>query len=297
LLPRLSNDEEPARTSGVPSWMVSELAAPHTDAANGRFLRLPLLLLRMPAPLKVCIIDFLASTFDCRISPLRLGTRSLIQSWEFWVDEAGLPTKGSMGKDVLLTLGFYVPASETAGQAMDVDDETSKRNQDSDTPMDLGLKSIDIIIPASELGKFARAGREMEEQSGDGTNRATMGRRSVFTPTEDPDGRKRKRLAGGKDEEGWDWISASSDGTGPRGYPFTEALARYVDCHLALDMFHPGVRGLKIACGGFVLSETRLNLFALPGQGSAVPIPVWNMLARLVARSSQPAPGAFHSNT
>ena len=32
--------------------------------------------------------------------------------------------------------------------------------------------------------------------------------------------------------------------------------------HLAVNLFHPGVRVVKIACGGFSMSESRLKVFA-----------------------------------
>ena len=44
-------------------------------------------------------------------------------------------------------------------------------------------------------------------------------------------------------------------------HPFAEALRAYLDRHLALDLFHPGVRVLKIAGDGFSLAEGRVKLF------------------------------------
>jgi hypothetical protein len=79
--------------------------------------------------------------------------------------------------------------------------------------------------------------------------------------------------------------------------PFTEALGLYLDQHLGLNLFHPGTRVTKIACGEFAMSESRLKFFApadlgnngsgsdgspsLVGQRGAV----WELLRDLVDKS------------
>ena len=39
-----------------------------------------------------------------------------------------------------------------------------------------------------------------------------------------------------------------------------EALAHHLDHHMALNLFHPGVRVTQVSCGGFVLSQSRIKV-------------------------------------
>jgi len=130
------------------------------DQGNGAFIHLPLLLLRMPTPLKTVIADFLSNTFDCRISPLRLRNSDLVKTWEVWIQEAGLPTSGLLAKDAVLTLGFRLPESKKP-----TDQDGSKTEVDGSDGT--GIKSIDIIIPAHDLRQFLRAGKALDR--GDAT--------------------------------------------------------------------------------------------------------------------------------
>ena len=202
------------------------------EPADGQtqFLDLPLMLMRMPPALKAVIADFLATTFDCRVSPMRLGTRSLIGSWESWIRSAGVPTEGPLVKDMVLTLGFHVSTPES----------DSKEDSEDHT---LGLKTIDIIIPGTELSKFVSAGQQLSKPQAPSTDWGW-----------ESDLKKRRELAGRLYEEGWEWRSDKKQ-------PFTEALGAYMNDHLALNLFHPGVRVVKIACGGFAMSESRLKVF------------------------------------
>lgn len=258
--------------------------------ANGRpyendtdFLHLPLLLLRMPAPLKAAIIGFLSRTFDCRISALSLGTRTLVQALETWTGELGLQTDLRLAKDVVLTLGFYSPTvmryqrrwQQRRNQQDETQDtETEERDDDASEASGtaMGIKSIDVIIPTADLRRFISAGQGHEARNDAPSSRARDKRQRAGTGPRDPYREtKRRKLGGDKDEEGWAWRqwpaaskpSDSSFGSGPP-QPFIEALAQYVQQHLALDMFHPAVRISKIACGGFVLSEGRVKIFGVP---------------------------------
>ncbi|KAL2156784.1 hypothetical protein VTH82DRAFT_1530 [Thermothelomyces myriococcoides] len=161
------------------------------------FLSLPLLLLRMPAPLKTVVCDFLATTFDCRVSSMRLGTRSLVSSWEAWIRSAGLPSTGVLSKDAVLSLGFHVPVPSTSvSQPLDEDGAVSDQQQP------LGLKSIDVIIPVAGLRKFVSVGKRVVESQ----NRQT-GPPGVSEWQGDL--KKRRLLAGRLYEEGWEWRAAS----------------------------------------------------------------------------------------
>ncbi len=130
------------------------LLLPQQDeaAATSQFAHFPLLLLRMPAPLKTVVTDFLADTFDCRIGHLRLGTDDMVRAWESWVRDAGLPTKGPLAKDAVFTLGFHLPQPKAVAGG--------ETNEESATE-GLGIKAIDIIIPSQDLRRFLSAGRPL----------------------------------------------------------------------------------------------------------------------------------------
>lgn len=271
---------------------------------DGDFLHLPLLLLRMPAPLKKVIIDFISGTFDCRISSLSLGTRSLVGALERWMGESKIPANGQFARDVMLTLGFYTPtvtqAQHKQGGATAAERAGDDEAHDTQAPATtMGIKSIDVIIPNSDLRRFVRAGKSHDPERskdldhGSDTHRASAAG-DLFGPA------KRRRLGGDKDEESWTWRSwhspskdssrAVSEATRPQ--PFTEALAEYIRKHLALDMFHPAVRITKIACGGFVLSESRVKIFgSTPSGDHQVALSdinqraVWVVLDGLLARA------------
>ncbi|KAK3484809.1 kinetochore complex Sim4 subunit Fta1-domain-containing protein [Neurospora hispaniola] len=256
-----------------------------TDPPNpAHFLHLPLLLLRMPAPLKSVISDFLSTTFDCRVSSLRLGTRSLVQSWESWIRTAGLPEKGPLAKDVVLNLGFYIPPPDNKGTATNA---TPAAREDKEGPPGqepLGIKGIDVIIPAADVRGFVRAGKQMQ---GDKEKEKEKGKgKTKEKQTWQMDVKKRRKLAGRLGEEGWEWRTAVSGDNQTEESPFTEALGRYVDKHLGLNLFHPGVRVTKVACGGFAMSEGRLKVFAPREEGGQRQrAAVWKLVSGLVGKA------------
>jgi hypothetical protein len=258
LLPSLTRKEDNNTRANAASQQQHTRFSVGTDDMDwersidpAHFLTLPLLLLRMPAPLKAVIGDFLSATFDCRVSPMRLGTRSLVRSWEGWIRTAGLPSRGPLAKDVVLSLGFHIPPPQTDKGAPEGPGNEAAVSKDPQ----IGLKSIDVIIPPSELRKFVSAGRRLAS-----TRKPAA---SAGWAWED-DLAARRKLAGRLFEEGWEW-RAKENGTPSGGeQPFTEALACYLDEHLGLNLFHPGVRVVKIACGGFAMSEGRLKVFS-PG--------------------------------
>jgi len=246
------------------------------------FLALPLLLLRMPTPLKTVVGEFLSTTFDCRVSAMRLGTRSLVRSWEAWIRSAGLPSRGPLAKDVVLSLGFHIPPSGGAPSQPSGEEDAAA----ADHQQPLGLKTIDVIVPATELRKFVAAGKRLARAQSQQTS---------STPNWgwENDLKQRRKLAGRLGEEGWEWHGASQD-EGGFPQPFTEALACYLKEHMGLNMFHPGVRVVKIACGGFAMSEMRLKVFTPAGstdaEGEGVPLlgqkgAVLELLAGLVEKA------------
>jgi hypothetical protein len=263
MLPPLNGDGGERSDAGKTLFSVGGVGADEMDWERSvdpaHFLALPLLLLRMPAPLKTIIGEFLSTTFDCRVSPMRLGTRTLVRSWEAWIGSAGLPSRGPLAKDVVLSLGFYVPPPDKPSAAPGQSLEDAAATADRQQP--LGIKSIEIIIPTAELNKFVAAGKRLPKT----LNNQTAA--SAGWGWED-DRKKRRKLAGRLYEEGWEWRTSTADAGGaPDEQPFTEALACYLREHAGLNLFHPGVRVIKIGCGGFAMSETRLKLFAPTGSG------------------------------
>ncbi|KAK8105287.1 hypothetical protein PG999_008646 [Apiospora kogelbergensis] len=298
LLPRLykNDDVEDEESAAASQWSSQGGDRNKTNLAADpkQFLHLPLLLLRMPAPLRAVLNDFLARTFDVRVRPLRLGTRSLVSSWAAWHSNSGVSGGNNSGrpgrglvKDVVLSLGFHVIDESSSlakdqpegGKPQAADVAKSSGNKDGladasvTTTKSLGLKAIDIIIPAQEVRRFIRAGEE--EAAG---RSKSKGKRKAGEPTspnsssKDPmSPSRRRKLAGGKDDEGWAWRHhPEEEGATLHKEPFTEALGAYLDRHLALDLFHPGVRIQRVACEGFVLSEGgRLKVFVPPPRTAA----------------------------
>lgn len=288
----LSSTEDTAASEDVGAAVDQVLSAsdPPLNSAKGRpnqngavFLHLPLLLLRMPAPLKAAIIGFLGRTFDCRASSLSLGTRSLVRALETWTRELGPETIVNTNKDVVLTLGFYAPTvmqcrrrGQQQRQQHGMTQDKQMKGDEDDAPeapeTALGIKSIDIIVPSADLLRFIAAGKACEVGKHAPPDQVWDKRKRARAGCEDPSIQaKRRKLGGHKDEEGWTWRRwpATSEQSGSRSdaglpQPFIESLAQYVLQHLALDMFHPAVRISRVACGGFVLSEGRVKIFGTP---------------------------------
>lgn len=223
-------------------------------------MRLPLLLLRMPAPLKSVVAEFLEASFDCRVSPMRLGTRSITRSWEAWISRTAELDDGR-GKDVVVTLGFNVlPAEEGNGEEEGEEGEVKKKK------FGLGVKSIDVIIPGPEIGKFEKAGKVISRGKGVGGWEGDL--------------KRRRELAGRLREEGWEWRAKEG---GPGQQPFTEAVGRYLREHMAMDLFHPSVRVVKIACGGFVIAEGRIKIFKPAGDEQRKA--AWGLLREIIGKA------------
>ncbi|KAI0551257.1 kinetochore complex Sim4 subunit Fta1-domain-containing protein [Xylaria curta] len=249
LLPSLEKEERNGE-SPHPSWTQNS-ANPRDekeDTTKASFAHYPLLLTRMPAALKSVLVDFLSSTFDTRISALRLGTRSLIRSWERLLSSASYST---FSKDVALTLGFHLePPSPLSSDTLTNEGEHEK-------PVVLGLKTIDVVVPADEVRRFLRAGKSIFD-SGNGKRPPDL----IAGGGEEKECLRKRKLGGGRDEEGWWWITPNPNETPNNEQPFTTALATYLSHHLALDLFHPGVRVLRVVCDAFALSEGRVKVFA-----------------------------------
>ncbi|RYP76653.1 hypothetical protein DL770_007192 [Monosporascus sp. CRB-9-2] len=351
LLPDMTNpaqNTQEAEISSLPWTSSKTTTTAGTKRADGgaTFFHLPLLLLRLPTPLKPVLVDFLSSTFDCRVSPLRLGTQTLVRCWEDWLarSDRGSAIHQQQQKDVTMTLGFRL---EPARVKCDTRGEEGGKGAKETVPQ-LGLKALEVVIPAEEIVRFLRAGEKIKNRAGHGDRESsaaagqgqkqTMTRHKTSTTTSNNNKRKsdnafplgdnteshrrlRRKLAGGRDDEGWEWRnppeswsnpdSPAVDDTGAGGgqqrqeqqQPFTEALASYLSAHLALDFFHPGVRVQRIACAGFVVAEggrvrisgprSRITVAATAPDADDADAdavvdsdgPVWSMVKKLVRKA------------
>jgi hypothetical protein len=109
------------------------------------FTSLPLLLIRMPAPLRTILVDFLATTFDTRLSPMRLCPSFLTAAVENILDETSAPEDEdpsfnleSLSKGIGIQLSFPSAA-----------------------PL---LKSIDVSVPKDDIRDFLTHGRILWQQ-------------------------------------------------------------------------------------------------------------------------------------
>jgi hypothetical protein len=66
---------------------------------------------------------------------------------------------------------------------------------------------------------------------------------------------------------------------------FFAALARHLQEHVAINIFHPDVHVTRFSCAAFVLSERSVKL-TQPGSGSVPPPGVWGLIGILAERSS-----------
>lgn len=253
------------RRTAPNGWaMQSDSNVLERSADQGHFIHLPLLLLRMPQALKGIIGEWISTSFDCRVSKLNLGTRTLVTVWEDWIKIAGLPGKGP---DFAIILAFNapIPKKAQAGTAVESGEESEHDGMSTEP----GLRSMEVTISPQDLRRFFRAGEQASELFRSGSS----------GPWEN-DPRERRRLAGGNADDGWAWRANQ----GPDEHPFTEALARYLDHHLALNLFHPSVRIVQISCGGFVVAQSRLKVVKVGSVSEELSRAAWVFVTRLGER-------------
>ncbi|KAK5996824.1 hypothetical protein PT974_02169 [Cladobotryum mycophilum] len=257
LLPGYSNSPTGTNNSAAPLWSMQPENPQGAEADQSHFIHLPLLLLRMPQALKSVIGDWLSTTFDCRVSKLNLGTKTLVSVWEGWIQAAGLPSNSA---DLVLTLAFNAPLAQKDGNnSIDSDDNWTEA----------GLRSMDVSISSSDLRRFLRAGKALQKET-----------RNISSGPWENDNRERRRLAGPNVDDGWAWRK-NKDGT---EHPFTEALAQYLNHYLALNLFHPSVRVVQVSCGGFVLAQSRVKIIRPGGATDDLSRAAWMFVMQLGER-------------
>ncbi|KAF4994083.1 hypothetical protein FGRMN_5998 [Fusarium graminum] len=224
---------------------------------QSKFLHLPLLLMRMPQQLKSVIAEWLAASFDCRVSKVTLGTKTILGVWESWIASNGINDRGT---DFTITLAFNAPLPSNNGPT--ATDKDQSQDEESTTP---GLRSIDITISAQDLRRFVRAGENS---------------RAPIDASWKGDAREHRRLAGGNTDDGWAWRTKESHVM----TPFTEALGTYLHHHLALNLFHPSVHITQISCAGFVLGQGRLKILMSGEVNQTISRAAWSFVAQLGQR-------------
>jgi hypothetical protein len=126
----------------------------YPDGEGHGFERFPLLLTRMPGSLRDTFTEFLESSFDARVSPLRMGWPYLPSALESYVRsclvgedgeetslEEGSATLKKILKDVQVVIGFDLPSGNAS------------------------LKTIDIIIARDDLPRFLQRGSKIPKTS------------------------------------------------------------------------------------------------------------------------------------
>ncbi|MCJ1370520.1 hypothetical protein MMC20_001733 [Loxospora ochrophaea] len=113
---------------------------------------LPLLLTRMPNPVREVLLDFLAKTFDTRIEPMQLSKNFIEEALEAHLDafsKNGREVTENATKDLVLTFGFNLPIAPSL-RALDV----TIKEEDLWNFLDRGTKITDSRIGNSrEPGK------------------------------------------------------------------------------------------------------------------------------------------------
>jgi hypothetical protein len=122
-----------------------------TEESGDGFQYFPLMLAKMPGALRETFIDFLTQTFDTRVSPLRLSSSYLTNTFERYLADISIADDGSMmdvvdtGKslrsiirDTAVFIGFDLPGGSTV------------------------LKTIDIQIAREDLPRMVRKGKKIE---------------------------------------------------------------------------------------------------------------------------------------
>jgi hypothetical protein len=124
----------------------------YPDGEGHGFERFPLLLTRMPGSLRDTFTEFLESSFDARVSPLRMGRSYLPSALESYVRsclvgedgeetslEEGSATLKRILKDVQVVIGFDLPSGNAS------------------------LKTIDMIIARDDLPRFLQRGSKIPQ--------------------------------------------------------------------------------------------------------------------------------------
>jgi hypothetical protein len=119
------------------------LRNPGTTTSPQGFTSLPLLMLKMPAPLRAVFIHYLETAFDAHISPLRLSSNFLISSLETYFRHLTAPSSTQSVEDVISHLQLQL---SFPGVTRD-------------------LKHIDLAFHRNDLPGFLKRGKRSRPES------------------------------------------------------------------------------------------------------------------------------------
>lgn len=119
------------------------LRDPATTASPKGFTSLPLLLLKMPAPLRAVFIHYLERTFDAHISPLRLSSSFLTSSLETYFRHLTAPGSTQSMEDVISHLQLQL---SFPGVTRD-------------------LKHIDLALHRNDVSGFISRGKRLQKDT------------------------------------------------------------------------------------------------------------------------------------
>lgn len=145
------------------------LRDPSVDSDVPGFTSLPLILIRMPTPLRETFIDYITSNFDSRISPFKLSSSFLTSSLEGTIRHLNLKENAQalvgLGNGLRLQLSF--PSVAPALKNIDITIATEDiqgfllRGQHSASPLTTALHeylrthlALDLRNPAVQLSKI-----------------------------------------------------------------------------------------------------------------------------------------------
>ncbi|OBT77479.1 hypothetical protein VF21_05275 [Pseudogymnoascus sp. 05NY08] len=125
-----------------------------TNGPEGGFTHLPLLLTRLPPPLRATLLDFLATRFDTRASAMQLSSSFLKKALGGYMDAlvGGGGDVGGVVRDVVVSLAFPGTGAGEGGEGGG------------------GLKGIDITISRDDIPNFLSRGRTANTATANKTN-------------------------------------------------------------------------------------------------------------------------------
>jgi hypothetical protein len=126
------------------------LRDPNTTTSPEGFTSLPLLLVKMPAPIRDVFLNYLRTTFDAHVAPLRLSPAFLTSSLETYFRHLSTSTSTQTIPDVVqkLQVQLTFPRNNTLLKAIDISIAS---------PDVAGFVSRGKLLPNSQPGPFTSA--------------------------------------------------------------------------------------------------------------------------------------------
>ena len=195
--PRVAPDVTPDRARGLhvtldydkQQYNALLLRDPDATSSPIGFTALPLLLVKMPAPIRDIFFSYLRTTFDAHVAPLRLPSPFLTSALETFFTHLTASSSTLSIQHVIKQLHIQL-AFPTATSLLNL---------------------IHVSNPSEDVAEFVRRGRLLKDT---------------------------------------------------HSKPFTAALTKYLNQHLALDLSHPKVHVSRISCSSFHLGTERLKIVA-----------------------------------